>query len=101
MWKAADSNGDNMLDSEEWILFSHPEEHPKMLPVILEQTLKDKDKDGDSTINFQEYVGDKGTEYSKETLLEMKVKFDEQLDKNKNGKLDGSEILSWIVPSNE
>ncbi|CAH1960034.1 unnamed protein product [Acanthoscelides obtectus] len=105
MWQAADKNRDGLLDSTEWIAFSHPEEHPDMLPVILEQTLREKDKDGDGVISFQvvliEYVGDRGTELSKESLLEMKTKFDETLDKNKDGKLEGAEILSWVVPSNE
>jgi len=30
-----------------------------------------------------------------------KDKFEEDLDKNKDGLLDRQEILSWIVPSNE
>lgn len=101
MWKAADTNGDGQLDSEEWVSFSHPEEHPNMLPVILEQTLKEKDTDGDGSISFQEYIGDRGNDLDKDTLLGEKLKFDEALDKNKDGKLVGNEILSWIVPSNE
>nr|CAH7743477.1 unnamed protein product [Callosobruchus chinensis] len=101
MWQAADANKDGLLDSTEWVAFSHPEEHPDMLPVILEQTLREKDKDNDGIISFQEFVGDRGSEMSKESLLEMKTKFDETLDKNKDGKLEGSEILSWVVPSNE
>nr|CAI5849100.1 unnamed protein product [Callosobruchus analis] len=101
MWQAADANKDGFLDSTEWVAFSHPEEHPDMLPVILEQTLREKDKDNDGAISFQEFVGDRGSEMSKESLLEMKTKFDETLDKNKDGKLEGSEILSWVVPSNE
>lgn len=101
MWKAADANGDGQLDSDEWVSFSHPEEHPNMLPVILDQTLKEKDKDGDGSISFQEYIGDRGSELNKDALLGEKLKFDESLDKNKDGKLVGNEILSWIVPSNE
>ncbi|CAH1183713.1 unnamed protein product [Phaedon cochleariae] len=101
MWKAADENKDGFLNSEEWVSFSHPEEQPKMLPVILEQTLRDKDKDGDGSISFQEYMGARGTDLGKEDLMTEKVKFDEVLDKNKNGKLEGSEILSWVVPSND
>ncbi|KAJ8983431.1 hypothetical protein NQ317_005896 [Molorchus minor] len=101
MWKVADTNGDGELDSEEWISFSQPEEHPKMLPIILEQTLKEKDKDGDGFINFQEYIGDRGSQLKKDDLYAEKAKFDNILDKNHDGKLEGSEILSWVVPSNE
>lgn len=101
MWKAADVNNDGVLDVNEWVSFSHPEEHPNMLPIILEQTLKDKDKDEDGAINFQEYIGIRGNDISKEDLLVEKAKFDDLLDKNKDGKLEGNEILSWIVPSND
>lgn len=101
MWNAADTNKDGVLDKTEWVAFSHPEEHPAMLPIILEQTLKEKDKDKDGTISFQEYIADRGSELSKEALLAEKVKFDDVLDKNHNGKLEGNEILSWVVPSNE
>ncbi|XP_057672626.1 reticulocalbin-2 isoform X1 [Diorhabda carinulata] len=101
MWKAADINNDGVLDANEWVSFSHPEEHPNMLPIILEQTLKDKDKDEDGAINFQEYIGTRGNDISKDDLIAEKAKFDDLLDKNKDGKLEGNEILSWIVPSND
>lgn len=101
MWDAADINKDGVLDQDEWVAFSHPAEHPAMLPIILEQTLKEKDKDQDGTISFQEYIADRGSELNKEALLAEKVKFDDVLDKNRDGKLEGNEILSWVVPSNE
>lgn len=101
MWQAADTNNDGSLDSKEWIAFSHPEEHPSMLPIILEQTLRDKDKDGDKSISFQEFVGERAHEHDKEWLQVEKDKFDNDLDKDSDGKLTSNEILSWIVPSNE
>lgn len=101
MWDAADVNKDGVLDKDEWVAFSHPEEHPTMLPIILEQTLKEKDKDQDGGITFQEYIAERGAELNKEALLDEKIKFDEVLDKNHDGRLEGNEILSWVVPSNE
>lgn len=101
MWKVADVNMDGSLSADEWIAFSHPEEHPSMLPVILSHTLRDKDTDGDGTINFQEYIGDRAKEQSKDWLIAEKEKFDRELDKDEDGKLTGNEILSWMVPSNE
>lgn len=101
MWKAADINGDDVLDASEWTAFSHPEEHPAMLPHILEQTLRDKDTDNDGAISFQEFIGDRGEHHDKEWLQVEKNKFDHDLDKNGDGKLEGNEILSWVVPSNE
>lgn len=101
MWDTADTNKDGVLDKHEWVAFSNPSEDPNMLPIILEQTLKEKDKDEDGEIDFQEYLADRGSEMNKEALLAEKVKFDEVLDRNHNGKLDGDEIFSWIIPSNE
>ena len=60
LFNAADKNIDGRLDEEEFLAFSHPEEHPDMLPVILEQTLEEKDTNKDGNIDFQEYIGDKG-----------------------------------------
>lgn len=101
MWKAADRNGDGILNSDEWIAFSSPEEHPDMLPFILEQTLRDKDTDKDGALSFQEYIGDRAQNQDSEWVRVEKAKFDYELDKNKDGKLEGNEILSWVVPSNE
>ncbi|KAF5275574.1 hypothetical protein FQA39_LY06686 [Lamprigera yunnana] len=101
MWKVADFNGDGVLEGDEWVAFSHPEEHPDMLPHILEQTLRDKDIDKDNSIDFQEYIGERGEHHDKEWLHSEKEKFDSELDKDGDGKLNGNEILSWVVPSNE
>lgn len=39
--------------------------------------------------------------HDKEWLLVEKEKFDNEFDKDSDGKLNGAEILSWVVPSNE
>ncbi|KAL1490461.1 hypothetical protein ABEB36_013150 [Hypothenemus hampei] len=101
MWQAADKDHDGLLNETEFQAFSNPEEHPDMLPIILNQTLRNKDTDKDGAISFQEFVGDKGADLNKEALVSEKHKFDVEYDKDKDGKLMGQEILSWIVPSNE
>ncbi|XP_055709640.1 reticulocalbin-2 [Phlebotomus papatasi] len=101
MFKAADKNKDDNLTPEEFVVFLSPEEHPEMLPLILEQTLREKDKDGDGKINFKEFVGDSAKHHDKEWLIAEKEKFDNEHDKDKDGVLNGNEILSWVVPSNE
>lgn len=101
MWDAADKNQDGILDVKEFQVFSNPEEYPEMIPLILNQTLKNKDLDKDGSISFQEYMGERGKELTKEGLLAEKQKFDLEHDKNKDGQLTREEILSWIVPSNE
>ncbi|XP_068238964.1 reticulocalbin-2 isoform X2 [Palaemon carinicauda] len=101
LFNAADKNIDGRLDEKEFLAFTHPEEHPDMLPVILRQTLEDKDTNKDGLIDFQEYIGEKGKEQDREWLLTEKDKFDNDHDVDRNGVLDRNEILSWVVPSNE
>uniref|UniRef100_A0A0K8SDE8 Reticulocalbin-3 n=1 Tax=Lygus hesperus TaxID=30085 RepID=A0A0K8SDE8_LYGHE len=100
MFNAADKNQDGFLTREEFVPFSHPEEHPDMLPLILNNTLEEKDLNNDGEIDFQEFIGENGQTHNKEWLLTEKEKFDEEYDKDHDGKLSGNEILSWVVPSN-
>lgn len=101
MFFTADLNKDGVLNSEEFVLFQSPEEHPEMLPLILQQTLRSKDTNKDGVIDFQEFIGGEAQDHDKEWLLVEKDKFDNDYDKNKDGYLAGNEILSWMVPSNE
>lgn len=101
LFNAADKNIDGRLDDMEFLAFSHPEESPYMLPIILQQTLEEKDTNSDGLIDFQEYIGDKGKEQDREWLLTEKDKFDNDHDKDGNGILDRNEILAWVVPTNE
>lgn len=100
-FEAADLNKDSYLDKEEFKAYTHPEETPRMFPLLLKQALADKDIDGDGYINFQEFIGDRGKSRDKEWVITEKDKFDYEHDKNKDGRLDSDEILSWLVPSNE
>ncbi|KAL2715750.1 reticulocalbin-2 [Vespula squamosa] len=97
----ADLNKDGYLDSEEFKAYTHPEEVPRMFPLLLKQVLDEKDSDKDGYISFQEYIGERAKSEDKEWLLIKKDKFDHEYDKNGNGKLESDEILSWRVPSNE
>lgn len=101
MFEAADLNKDGALTRDEFVLFISPEEHPEMLPIILNQTLRDKDTNNDGKINFQEFIGDSARDHDKEWLVSEKVRFDEEFDKDGDGILNANEILAWVVPSNE
>lgn len=101
MFDMADVNVDRELDAVEFTMFLSPEEFPEMMPIILEQTLRDKDLDKDGKISFQEFIGESAKHHDKEWLVVEKDKFDADFDKDKNGMLTGHEILSWVVPSNE
>lgn len=101
MFQAADLDKDGFLSADEHTKFHSPEEHPEMLPIILKQTLRDKDLNNDGRIDFQEFVGEQGKKHDKEWLISEKDKFDKDFDKDHDGYLNHIEILSWIVPSNE
>lgn len=101
MFHAADLDKDGFLSQDEHVKFHSPEEHPEMLPLILKQTLRDKDLNNDGRVDFQEFIGDQGKNHDKEWLLAEKDKFDKDFDKDHDGYLNHNEILSWIVPSND
>lgn len=42
-----------------------------------------------------------GQKNDKEWLIVEKEKFDSEYDKDKDGKLNSDEIISWVVPSNQ
>lgn len=101
VFEAADLNKDGHLMRDEFVLFISPEEHPIMLPIILNQTLRDKDSNRDGRISFQEFVGDTAHDHDKSWLISEKERFDSEYDKDGDGLLNGNEILAWVVPSNE
>lgn len=101
LFNAADGDKDGSLTKDEFLAFTHPEEHPTMLSIILQQTLDNKDTDNDGFLSFQEFVGEKAREKSKEWLLVEKDKFDNDYDRDSDGRLDHDEIRNWVVPSNE
>ncbi|XP_058819013.1 reticulocalbin-2 [Topomyia yanbarensis] len=101
MFEAADSNHDGRLDPSEFVLFMSPEEFPQMFSVVLKQTLRNKDTNLDGKIDFQEYAAEHSRGHDKEWLITEKDRFDNDFDKDGDGYLNGNEILSWILPSNE
>ena len=101
LFRAADRDGDGRLNRGEFLSFTHPEEDESMHETVINQALKEKDSDGDGRLSFQEYVGERGKDQNKEWLVGEKDRFDEDLDKNKDGQLDRSEIVDWMIPSND
>lgn len=101
MFEAADENKDGKLDPTEFVRFMSPEEFPQMFSVVLKQTLRNKDSNRDGKIDFQEYAAEQSRNHDKEWLITEKDHFDNEYDKDGDGYLNGNEILSWILPSNE
>ncbi|XP_042226178.1 reticulocalbin-2-like isoform X1 [Homarus americanus] len=97
LFNAADKNIDGRLDDKEFLAFTHPEEHPDMLPVVLQQALDEKDTNSDGVIDFQEYIGDKEQDAAtdvitdREFVRDHKPKFKE-MDVNNSGVLEREEL---------
>lgn len=100
-FEAADIDKDGYLNAEEFKAYTHPEETPRMFPLLIKQALDEKDNDKDGSISFQEFIGNRAKKEDKEWLLIEKGKFDHEHDKNGDGRLDSEEMLSWLVVSNE
>ena len=101
LFHAADRDGDGKLDQKEFISFSHPEDDEQMHATVVQQVLNDKDKNGNGEVDFQEYMGDRGKDQSKEWLVAEKDRFDSELDKDKDGVMNREEIKAWMIPSND
>ena len=53
---AADSNKDGYLNSDEFCMYLHPESYTEMNEILAFELIESLDKDGDSLINFDEYL---------------------------------------------
>lgn len=102
LFNAADLNHDGLLDSSEFPLFTSPEDFPPMFDTLYRLTMRRRDINGDGVLSFDEYiVNEKGVmpDRTSEGYLIDKEKFENDLDRNKDGLLSKEETISWIVPN--
>ncbi|XP_073426932.1 reticulocalbin-1-like isoform X2 [Dendrobates tinctorius] len=101
-FKQADKNGDLIATREEFTAFLHPEEFDYMQDLVVTETIEDIDKNGDGSVDVDEYIGDMFTpeadEPEPEWVKTERQQFKDHRDLNKDGKLDRSEISHWIHP---
>lgn len=103
-FERADQDHDSALDLQEFTDFEHPEETDHMLEFVIEGALEEHDKDGDGFVSLEEYLG----EYSQDPeatedpqwLIIERDRFENDYDKDGDGRLSPPELLSWIVPNN-
>lgn len=95
---AADVNGDGILDRNEFDAFHAPEHHPHMHATVVELTLKEKDLNKDGKIDLNEFLGGIAETEGAEWYELEKGRFMDDYDKDKNGFLEGDEIISWLIP---
>ncbi|KAB5559461.1 hypothetical protein PHYPO_G00029370 [Pangasianodon hypophthalmus] len=101
-FKAADLNGDERAERDEFTAFLHPEEFEHMRDIVVLETLEDIDKNGDGYVDEDEYIADMfahedgGPE--PDWVKTERDQFSDFRDLNKDGKMDVEEIRHWILP---
>lgn len=94
----ADTDNDKELSREEFSLFLHPEESKRMTTYLIEESLDIFDTNKDGKISADEYIGDEAKRLTETTIEVLKKSFSKELDSDKDGFLDRSEIRAWILP---
>lgn len=106
MFKAADHDGDDLLNVDEFRGLIHPETNHKVLIETVKMVMKEKDVDKSGKLSMAEFFerhddqpeDAEGDDDMKEALDEMQKqekKNFEWLDKDKDGHLDLHEVLRW------
>lgn len=101
LWKAADQDGDSLLDVKEFTAFYSPEEHDRMHDALYELTMQRKDRNKDGFLDFNEFIADDHgaiPDTKTETYVLEKEKFESDYDLNHDQHLDKGEVLKWIIP---
>ncbi|NP_001086959.1 reticulocalbin 3 L homeolog precursor [Xenopus laevis] len=101
-FKVADKDGDLIATRDEFTAFLHPEEYGYMQDIVITETIEDIDKNGDGTVDVNEYIADMYTpdndEPEPDWVKTERQQFTDFRDVNKDGKMDRTEISQWILP---
>ncbi|XP_053128236.1 reticulocalbin-2 isoform X1 [Hemicordylus capensis] len=104
-FEKANKDGTFGLNLDEFIAFEHPEEAEYMKEFVIQEALEEHDKNGDGFVSLKEFLGDYRRDPTAsddpEWILVEKDRFANDYDKDKDGKLNPKELLSWVVPNNE
>jgi len=104
LFQAADHDQDGKLDKQEFIHLKHPRMHPATKVVFLEYILSSSDADKDGAISLTEFLGENKKNADAgdpEWEIVEKDKFNEELDKDRDGLLRGDEVVQWIASNNK
>lgn len=106
-WSEAARTDPESLTLDEFLSFRHPESSAGNLVGMIDDLLRQFDMDGDDQLTFAEFTNEdeESLDTMKKTMhLESVIKKQEEftrlIDKNKDGKADRGELLSYIDPRN-
>ncbi|KAK4011966.1 45 kDa calcium-binding protein [Daphnia magna] len=100
-WSEAAKTDPDFLNLDEFLSFRHPESSHTTLLGKADDLLGEYDKDADETLTWEEY-----SLIPAESLLvrysdkKRQEEFNNFIDRNRDGKLDKREILSYLDPRN-
>ncbi|XP_046458033.1 45 kDa calcium-binding protein-like [Daphnia pulex] len=100
-WSEAAKTDPDFLNLDEFLSFRHPESSHTTLLSKADDLLGEYDKDADETLTWEEY-----SLIPSESLLvrysenKRQEEFNNFIDRNRDGKLDKREILSYLDPRN-
>jgi len=91
------------IEIDEFEKFQFPRYFKETKPYWIEEVYQSFDKDSDGQVNFNEflkYAGHDPSEITADIMVKERAYFDE-VDEDKNGKLDVSEVGQLIDPRDE
>mmetsp|Transcript_93342 Transcript_93342/g.237589 ORF Transcript_93342/g.237589 Transcript_93342/m.237589 type:complete len:278 (+) Transcript_93342:58-891(+) len=94
-FKAADVNGDGVLDANEVPALFYPETHEGVLAVTVRETMRQKDLNKDNRLTAREFWEADSMEGEHDELSEEENQDFAKLDLNGNGFIDVDELRSW------
>ncbi|XP_054153313.1 reticulocalbin-2-like [Oppia nitens] len=103
LWKAADINGDNVLDSTEFAAFNSPEEFEQMHQTIYDLMMTKRDRNKNGFLEIDEFVSDvngRPLDPKSEHYLVEKDRFHNEYDLDHDNRLNKKECLLWLIPNN-
>jgi len=93
-FKAADANGDGLLDKSELPSLFYPETHDAVLGVTVGETLSQKDANSDGVLTPHEFW-EASSEGEEAELSEEEQADFAKLDTNHDGVLNHEELMAW------
>lgn len=99
-WSEAAKTDPKVLNLDEFLAFRHPESSHTNLLNKADEILGEYDRDADDTLTWEEYSSISEDSVLVKRTVQRREEFDNYIDRNRDGKIDKREILSYMDPRN-